>query len=124
MYRKEHVMETACNKNANRSRSQIRLHCHSYHKFKYLSQCMRVFFRCSLSTLTSYFSLLISSVTTSCCACSDIMRIQSSTARTVVINAFQIFYIFFRAVSDVQLPIMFIFKSSKSGLTFAITYIV
>jgi len=32
MYRKEHVMETACNKNANRSRSQIRAHCHSYHK--------------------------------------------------------------------------------------------
>ena len=36
----------------------------------------------------------------------------SSTTRTVVINAFQIVYIFFRAISDVQLPIMFIFKSS------------
>jgi len=46
------------------------------------------------------------------CCYGYVSILQSSTTRTVVINAFQIFYIFFRAVSDVQLPIMFIFKSS------------
>ena len=63
----------------------------------------------------TYQQLLITSVTVLCCACSVVTRVsilQRSTTRTVIINACQIFYIFFHAASDVQLSIMFIFKSS------------
>ena len=77
---------------------------------------MRVFFRCSLSALTSYFQFadFFCDFIVLCvfCCYAYVSILQSSMARTVVINAFQILYIFFRAISDVQLPIMFIFKSS------------
>ena len=46
------------------------------------------------------------------CCYAYVSILQCSMTRTVIINAFQIFYIFFRAVPNVQLSIMFIFKSS------------
>ena len=60
---------------------------------------MRVFFRCSLSALTNYFKFtdFFCDCIVLCvfCCYAYVSILQCSTTRTVIINAFQIFYIFF-----------------------------
>ena len=107
-------METACNKTANKSRSQIRLHSHSYHQI-FVTMYENESLLQLLSFDTDKLFSLISSVTASCCACSVVTRMfpffNVAWPGQLSSTHFK-YFIFLRAVSDVQLSIMFVFKSS------------
>ena len=81
---------------------------------KYLTQCIRLFFRCSLSALTNYFQFTDFFCDGMCCACSVVMRMFPffNVARPGQLSSthFKYFYIFFFVlyrIADVQLSMMF-----------------